>query len=154
MVVSNADGEALDFGIGGMSCAACVGRVERAIRAVPEVATVAINLATERARVTFHPDSKPDAAALTAAITKAGYEVAVAPVELEIEGMTCAACVGRVERALLRVPGVMTAEINLATERARVTALGVGQARLIAAITAAGYGAKPLHEGGQDAAIE
>ena len=152
--MSKADGEALDFEIGGMSCAACVGRVERAIRAVPEVTTVAINLATERARVTFHPDSKPDAAALTAAIAKAGYGVSAAPVELAIEGMTCAACVGRVERALLRVPGVMTAEVNLATERARVTALGVEQDRLVAAITAAGYGAKPLQEGGQDAAIE
>ena len=152
--MSKADGEALDFGIGGMTCAACVGRVERAIRAVPGVAAVAINLATERARVTFNPDSKPDAAALTAAITKAGYEVSAAPVELAIDGMTCAACVGRVERSLLRVPGVMTAEVNLATERARVTALGVPEERLVAAITAAGYGAKPLHEGGQDAAIE
>jgi len=72
-----------------------------------------------------------------------------------IEGMTCAACAGRVERALLRVPGVMTAEINLATERARVTALGVPEERLVAAITDAGYGAKPLHEdGGQDAAAD
>ena len=152
--MSNADGKALNFGIGGMTCAACVGRVERAICAVPEVATVAINLATERARVTFNPDSKPDAAALTAAITKAGYEVSAAPVELAIDGMTCAACVGRVERALLRVPGVMTAAVNLATERARVTALGVPEERLIAAITAAGYNAKPLQEGGQEAVMD
>src|SRR5271156_2197233 len=141
-----ADSEALDFGIDGMTCAACVGRVERAIRAVPGVATVAINLATERARVTFNLDRKPDAAALTAAITKAGYKVAAEPVELAVEGMTCAACVGRVERSLRRVPGVMTAEINLATERARVTLLGVSEDRLVAAITAAGYGAKPLPE--------
>ncbi len=63
-----------------------------------------------------------------------------------IDGMTCSACVGRVERTLLRVPGVMAAEINLATERARVTVLGVPKERLIAAIKAAGYGAKSLHE--------
>ncbi len=71
-----------------------------------------------------------------------------------IDGMTCAACVGRVERALLRVPGVVTAEVNLATERARVTLLEGGQDRLVAAIIAAGYGAKPLHEGGQDAVVD
>ncbi len=153
--MSQADGEALDFGIEEMTCAACVGRVERAIRAVPGVATVAINLATERARVTFNLDSKPDAAALIAAITKAGYNVTAEPVELAIEGMTCAACVGRVERSLLRVPGVITAEINLATERARVTGLGVSEDRLVASITAAGYDVKPLHEGGgQDATVD
>jgi P-type Cu+ transporter len=149
------DSEALDFGIDGMTCASCVGRAERAILGVPGVAAVAINLATERARVTFEQDSKPDAAVLTVAIAKAGYKAAAEPVELAIEGMTCAACVGRVERALRRVPGVMTAEINLATERARVTQLGVSQERLVAAVTAAGYGAKPMHEGGgQDAAVD
>jgi Cu+-exporting ATPase len=61
--------------------------------------------------------------------------------DIDIAGMTCASCVNRVERALKRVPGVITAEVNLATERARVTAGdGVGAGRLIAAIEAAGYG--------------
>jgi Cu+-exporting ATPase len=62
-----------------------------------------------------------------------------------IEGMTCAACVGRVERVLKRAPGVIGAEVNLATERAAVTVKpGTRAEALIEAVTAAGYGAKPM----------
>lgn len=131
----------LSLPIEGMSCASCVGRVERAIRAVPGVAEVAVNLATERATITA--DSGTDRARLVAAIEKAGYDVpaeTAATTELAVEGMSCASCVGRVERAILAVPGVTGAAVNLATERATIQ--GAAQTDdLIAAVRKAGYDA-------------
>jgi len=61
---------------------------------------------------------------------------------LSIDGMTCATCVGRVEKALGRVPGVVAARVNLATESAAIDAPGVAPAQLIEAVERAGYGAK------------
>nr|WP_051340496.1 heavy metal translocating P-type ATPase [Azospirillum halopraeferens] len=129
----------IDLGIGGMTCASCVGRVEKAIRRVPGVAYVAVNLATERARVTF--SGAPDPAAVAEAVEAAGFTAAAGEVDLRIDGMTCASCVGRVEKALKRVPGVTAAAVNLATERARVTGHGLDAARLVEAVESAGFGA-------------
>jgi len=126
----------------GMSCASCVGRVERAIRAVPGVANAAVNLATEMAEVRLGGAATPGA--VVAAITGAGYTVAPEDVTLGVSGMTCASCVGRVERALRAVPGVAEAAVNLATEQARVR-YDAGQtsvAALIAAVAKAGYAAQ------------
>src|SRR3954452_32340 len=110
---------ALDIAIEGMSCASCVRRVERAVQRVPGVSDVAVNLGTERARVGF--DGRPGTvSAVLAAIAHAGYRAGAEEIDLGVGGMTCASCVGRVERALKRVPGVVSAEVNLATERARV----------------------------------
>lgn len=127
----------------GMTCASCVGRVERALAAVPGVTGVAVNLATERAVI--HPAGVVDRTALVQAVEKAGYEVPMGTVRLAISGMTCASCVGRVERALKAVPGVQEAAVNLATERATVR--GVADPRaLVAAVDSAGYGAQPLDD--------
>jgi Au+-exporting ATPase len=131
--------------IEGMTCASCVGRVERALKAVPGVETASVNLATERASVTT--GSIVARARLIEAIESAGYSVptksagSVGPVELSIDGMTCASCVGRVERALKVIPGVTEAVVNLATERATIRGNAVA-ATLIAAIEDAGYEAK------------
>ena len=134
----------LSLPIEGMSCASCVGRVERAIKAVPGVTEVAVNLATERATVTAAAGL--ERAQLVAAIEKAGYDVPAeipgssGSAEFAIEGMSCASCVGRVERAILAVPGVTGAAVNLATERATIQ----GSARtedLVAAVRKAGYDA-------------
>ncbi len=118
----------------GMTCASCVGRVERAIRAVPGVAGANVNLATERAVVTF--SGAPDPQAVVGAIAKTGYTVGATTTELSIAGMTCASCVGRVEKALKGVPGVLDSAVNLATERARMRHLvgAVSVADLEAAI--------------------
>ncbi|MGH8055070.1 MAG: heavy metal translocating P-type ATPase [Stenotrophomonas sp.] len=133
-----------DLVIEGMTCASCVGRVERALAAVPGVSKASVNLATERASV--QTDGSVPRQALVQAIRKAGYNVtASAPLELEIEGMTCASCVGRVERALLALPGVQSASVNLATERATVQGdASLMPAALVAAIAKAGYTAKLL----------
>ena len=139
----SAAAEGLRFPVLGMTCASCAGRVERALRALPGVEAVAVNAATELADVR---GAALDGAALAAAVAEAGYSAATIALSLDIAGMTCASCVGRVERALRAVPGVVDASVNLATERARVTALAADAdafaARLIAAVEAAGYGAR------------
>ncbi|MFQ6182942.1 heavy metal translocating P-type ATPase [Sinorhizobium meliloti] len=128
-----------DFGIEGMTCASCVRRVEEAITAVPGVASANVNLATERATVRF--DGEPDTPAVLRAIAKAGYAPRIATEELQIEGMTCASCVSRVEKALKAVPGVADAAVNLATEKATVRLLSgtVDMSALEAAVRGAGY---------------
>jgi Cu+-exporting ATPase len=128
-----------DFRIEGMTCASCVSRVEKAIRAVPGVASANVNLATERATVAF--SSQPDPQAVTAAIAKAGYATPEETVELQIEGMTCASCVARIEKALAAVPGVTSAAVNLATERAvvRFPDASVTRAALENAVRVSGY---------------
>ncbi|MDP3195163.1 heavy metal translocating P-type ATPase [Tabrizicola sp.] len=120
--------------ITGMTCASCAGRVERALKAVPGVSSAAVNLATETAEITGI--ALPDA--LIGAVEKAGYHVPVTARDLTIEGMTCASCVARVERALKAVPGVTLANVNLATESARVEG-AVDPAALIQAVKAVGY---------------
>ncbi|MDF3834155.1 heavy metal translocating P-type ATPase [Cupriavidus basilensis] len=132
-------GTRLSLPIEGMTCASCVGRVERALKAVPGVQMAAVNLATERADITF--TRVADAQAAVRALESAGYAVREETTELAIEDMTCASCVGRVEKALAQIPGVLDANVNLATERARVRHLAgvVSTANLEAAVEQAGY---------------
>lgn len=127
--------------IEGMTCASCVGRVERALKAVPGVTDANVNLATERADVRGGKDV--DRSALIKAIEDVGYDVTGQTIALSIDGMTCASCVGRVERALKAVPGVSDATVNLATERASVTGSAYASA-LIAAIEDIGYEAREI----------
>ena len=132
----------LDIPVLGMTCASCVGRVEKAILAAPGVKSATVNLAAERARVEI--DDVGSAASVTQAIRSAGYEPIERTVELKISGMTCASCAGRVERALKAAPGVLDASVNLATERATVRVLeGAADARaLTEAVAKAGYAAE------------
>ncbi|WP_315075690.1 heavy metal translocating P-type ATPase [Acinetobacter guillouiae] len=127
--------------IKGMSCASCVSRIETALKKVDGVTQASVNLATERADITSNISI--DRQALINAIEHAGYEVADAATELSIDGMTCASCVSRVEKALKAVPGVKEANVNLATERATITGTA-NVAALIAAIDKAGYDAKQI----------
>jgi Au+-exporting ATPase len=144
-----------------MTCASCVGRVERALKAVPGVETASVNLATERASITTRAGVAR--AALVEAIENTGYSVPAIPagsagaIVLSIEGMTCASCVGRVERALKTAPGVTEAVVNLATERATIRGTA-NAATLLAAIVGAGYDAKiigaAVGDGGEDEATQ
>ncbi|WP_219093818.1 heavy metal translocating P-type ATPase [Pseudomonas sp. UMAB-40] len=128
-----------DLPIAGMTCASCAGRVERALSKVIGASAVSVNLATEQARVQAPSDSLP---ALMAAVQQAGYSVPQQSLELSLDGMTCASCVGRVERALAKVPGVKSVSVNLANERAHLELLGhIDPQTLIAAVTKAGYSA-------------
>jgi len=146
-----AGGPIQELAIGGMTCASCVGRVERVLAAVPGVVRASVNLASGRATV---QGAGVDRQALVRAVEKAGYEVAApAPLELGIDGMTCASCVGRVERVLAKVPGVQSASVNLASGRARVQGdAALDPAALVAAVAKAGYTAWLLQAAGDDAA--
>ena len=128
-----------DLPIDGMTCASCAGRVEKALTKVPGVRSVNVNLATEQARIEAPVDSLP---ALVEAVQQAGYSVPAHSLELDISGMTCASCAGRVEKALAKVAGVKSVSVNLATERAHIELLGqVDTGLLINAVSQAGYGA-------------
>ncbi|MEQ8693821.1 MAG: heavy metal translocating P-type ATPase [Gammaproteobacteria bacterium] len=129
-----------------MTCASCVGRVEKVLRTTPGVADASVNLVTGRATVTLsHSVPRSD---LVNAVKAAGYGVPETSVELDVEGMTCASCVSRVEKALARSPGVTHAVVNFATGRASVQAVGgLDSAVLVAAVADAGYGARLVDRG-------
>ena len=131
--------QTITLSVEGMTCASCVGRVERALKAAPGVTGAEVNLATETARITT--DGNTGAVDLAQVLDKAGYPARLAEVDLRVQDMTCASCVGRVERALAGVPGVAQASVNLATETAHLRYyLGqVTPADLIAVSVAAGY---------------
>ena len=124
----------------GMTCASCAKRIERVIGKLPGIEHASVNLATENAVVTFD-GATVGPVDIADAITRAGFKVPPQSFEMSIEGMTCASCVGRVEKALMKVDGVQSAEVNLATEKARVqTANGVvGPADLVRAVEKTGF---------------
>ena len=133
--------------IEGMTCASCVGRVEAALTKVEGVESVSVNLATERADILLN--TPVERMALIKAIENVGYEVPLTSVELSVQGMTCASCVGRVEKALRAVEGVKDATVNLATERATIRGVA-GTDDLIAAIEKVGYEASLVDTRGQN----
>ncbi|HCS27128.1 MAG TPA: copper-transporting ATPase [Spongiibacteraceae bacterium] len=139
----NASGaeDSVSLAIEGMTCASCVGRIEKSLSKVSGVTGVRVNLATETAQVDFA--SATPLSALTDAVAGAGYAVRSDELTFQIRGMTCASCVGRIEKALGNVRGVVSASVNLATESARVRYLAkvVSAEELILAISDAGYDA-------------
>ena len=138
----NIKAAALPLTISGMHCASCVRRVEAAVAGVPGVASAVVNLATERADVVLEPSAEraPVMAAVEAAVAQTGFAVLPRRLEIGIEGMHCASCVRRVETALRAVPGVRSAAVNLATERATLeTSCWLEIKPIEAAVLAAGY---------------
>ena len=111
--------ERLTLPVTGMTCAACVSHVTDALQEVPGVAEVSVSLASEKASLALDNGNLP-LATLTHALQDAGYGVATQKTTLAVGGMTCAACVSHIEHALAEVPGVVSAGVNLATERAAV----------------------------------
>ena len=106
----------------GMTCASCVGRVEKAIAGVPGVSEAPVNLATNSASVVFD-GARTGPAEIVAAIRGAGYGVETERLEAEVEGIFCASCVQKIERNLLELPGVLSASVNLATARITLEAI-------------------------------
>lgn len=127
--------------ITGMTCAMCVNNVERTLNKAEGVNTVMVNLATEKATVSYDGD-KLKTHDLVQQVEKSGYGVATATIELPITGMTCAMCEKNVTRALNKPEGVLDVAVNLATEKATVTYLPgiVRRNDLIQAVENAGYG--------------
>lgn len=114
--------ESLSFAVQGMTCAACVSRIEDAVAQVPGVSEAAVNLATERAHVTYLP-AQVAPAAIAQAVAEAGYTPAVVKRTLRVRGMQDASAGSRIEAALRAVPGVLRADVNLAAEHALITYL-------------------------------
>ncbi|HEY3248031.1 MAG TPA: copper ion binding protein, partial [bacterium] len=136
----------LDLPVEGMSCASCVATVEHGLKASPGVDAVAVNLAAGRASITYHPESTTTARFVDV-VRSLGYDVPVQKVQIPVRGMSCASCVEKVEGALRAVNGVLDASVNLASERATVTALVTTPvAELRRAIRDAGY--EPLEVAG------
>ena len=111
----------LDLPIEGMTCSACVARLEDALNNTPGVLSADVNLALERAAVAI--DGTTDAGTLSEAVARAGFGVRTEERTYAVQGMTCSACSARVENVLSREPGVVAVDVNLALERATVTAL-------------------------------
>ncbi len=131
-------GSRLSLGVEGMTCASCVSRVEKIIAKVPGVLSAQVNLATNKATVDFEGAAPIEA--IMQAVEKGGYTISLQDIVLDVQDMTCASCVGRVEKALLKVPGVQKAAVNLATAKAHILAVqGVSTPELIQAVTNAGY---------------
>ncbi|MBT7647189.1 MAG: heavy metal translocating P-type ATPase, partial [Rhodospirillaceae bacterium] len=138
----------LDFTVEGMTCGGCVAKVERTLAKVTGIDRAEVNLATHRATVTA--EIVPDTTALRAAIDSLGCETPTVERDYTIEGMTCGSCVSRVEKALLAVPGVTMAEVNLATHHGRVTALAgsLSDQKIAEAVASIGYAAQAVGEAG------
>ncbi|MEW5769977.1 MAG: heavy metal translocating P-type ATPase [Pseudomonadota bacterium] len=138
----------LELPISGMTCAACSTRLEKNLNRLSGV-QASVNLANEHASVAYDPASTTPQTILTQ-IEKTGFAVPAQTLDLQITGMTCAACATRVEQALNRLPGV-EARLNLASERARVRyvpGLSTPEA-LLDCVARAGYGAIPITEAGR-----
>jgi Cu+-exporting ATPase len=131
----------IDIPVTGMTCASCVRRVERTLSKKEGVTEAGVNFAAEKASVAYDPTATGPGE-LIRAIREAGYDADVREAAFGVKGMTCASCVGRVERALEKVPGVVGASVNLASERATVEYLAgeAGLRDLEEAVEATGYG--------------
>jgi Cu+-exporting ATPase len=139
----------VELPVKGMSCASCVAKIERAIGRLAGVEEVRVNLATERATVTYESArlGVPDVAK---AIEDLGYEVPLETSTFSVQGMSCASCVAKIERTLLAVPGVVSASVNLGTEKATVTtARRRSFEDLRRAVETIGYTAAPLPTAGE-----
>ncbi|MFT7245018.1 MAG: heavy metal translocating P-type ATPase [Candidatus Azotimanducaceae bacterium] len=127
------------FGVREMSCASCVGRVEKALQAVVGVQEAHVNLAAETATISVNDTFKVDD--VTLALDAAGYPAELQTHRFSIENMSCASCVGRVEHALEVIPGIASVVVNLAKEEATVQVIGtiVSPADIAQTASAAGY---------------
>ena len=105
--------------ITGMTCAACANRIEKNLNKLDQV-TATVNPSTEKATVEYN-NQQTSLADITQTIQKTGYDVVTDTIELDIFGMTCAACSTRIEKVLKRTHGVEQATVNLTTELSTVT---------------------------------
>ncbi len=106
--------------VSGMMCASCVAHVEGALKELPGVSNVVVNLGTGKASLVYEP-TQVGLADMRRAVADVGYKVPTAELTLDVRGMTCASCVDHVERALKELPGVTETVVSLGMNTARVT---------------------------------
>jgi len=125
--------------ITGMTCTTCAATIEKGLSETPGVEQADVNFASEKASIEYDP-TKVDLAKIKDTVSQLGYVVATKKSIFPVGGMTCASCVARVEEALSSVPGVISASVNLASEKATVKYLeGTGVADMRRAVKDAGY---------------
>jgi len=134
----------LSLPVEGMTCASCSGRLERMLNKRAGIQQAQVNLANNRATATFDAE-QCSASDVVEVIHKAGFSVPPEVQSFNITGMTCAACSGRLEKLLSKIPGTERVSVNLATEVATLTAPAglVRQAQIIESIKKAGFGGEP-----------
>ncbi|HLO14547.1 MAG TPA: heavy metal translocating P-type ATPase [Anaerolineales bacterium] len=134
--------------ISGMSCASCLSYVESALKVLPGVSNVVVNLATNKANLSYDPQLvKVDD--MRRAVEDVGYAIMVAELTLDVRGMTCASCVAHVEGALKELDGVTSAIVNLGLGTARVVYIpGVVSVGMVKrAVREVGYETQERSEG-------
>ncbi len=109
----------LTLPIKGMTCAACANRIEKNLKKSEGILFANVNLATEKVNLEIN-ENKINFIDIKNIIEKTGYSIPVSEVELNIQGMTCAACANRIEKKLKNSNGIIDAFINLATETGKV----------------------------------
>jgi len=125
--------------ITGMTCTTCAATIEKGLSETPGVEQADVNFASEKASIKYDP-TKVDLARIKDTVSQLGYGVATKKSIFPVGGMTCASCVARVEEALSSVPGVISASVNLASEKATVEYLeGTELADMRRAVKDAGY---------------
>jgi Cu+-exporting ATPase len=125
--------------ITGMTCTTCARTIAKGLSHTTGVKQANVNFASEKASIEYDP-TKVDLAKIKNAVSQLGYGVATKKSIFPVGGMTCASCVARVEEALSSVPGVISASVNLASEKATVEYLeGTGLADMRRAVKDAGY---------------
>ncbi len=121
-IATNTNTQHLLATVTGMTCSACSTRLEKALLRAPGIESATVNFATEQADIQFDAAST-NATAVASTISNAGFGVGESQFSFEVGGMTCSACATRIEKALMRVPGILEANVNLALERADVRAI-------------------------------
>ncbi|HBQ35630.1 MAG TPA: heavy metal translocating P-type ATPase, partial [Rhodobacteraceae bacterium] len=142
-----ADIKSTSLQIEGLNCASCSARAEKALNAIEGVQGASVNLAAETARISY---SEPASlATMIQTLSDAGYPAASQEITFEVEGMSCASCVGRVDRAIAKTDGVIDVSVNLATETAtvRFAAKAISPSQILAIATDAGYPARMKSSG-------
>jgi Cu+-exporting ATPase len=119
MIDSRSAEGAITLPVEGMSCASCVTKIEKGLSDVEGVTSAKVNLATERATISYLPDAT-NPAILAGAIKDLGYETSIDNISIPIEGMSCASCVNKIEKALNKKEGILSATINFAAEQANI----------------------------------
>src|SRR5208337_1998677 len=135
----------IDLPVTGMTCAACSSAVEKGLQRIKGVTNAAVNFSAEKATIEFSDPKKPlPLSIIIETIKGEGYGVASVRMDFAVRGMTCAACVGAVERALKELYGVLNVSVNLAAEKASVEYIPtiVGFADFKRTIKEAGYDAE------------
>lgn len=127
--------------IEGMTCAACATRIEKGLIRMDGVVKANVNLAAEQATVEYD-EGQLSLQQVAEKIEKLGYKVPAETLDVDIEGMTCAACATRIEKGLKRLPGVDSANVNLAAESARITFIGLRPEDILCKLEQLGYKGK------------